>query len=221
MTHIPELDQIERRTWKRYAESGLTDILLGAILLASTVSAVMLRTDLPAPWPLVVYLALAVPFLLIFLGINQTVILPRQGRIRPGPSVKSRGRKVALVAFLCLGVTVLLVVLTVGIRGHGFEGPPQEAALTRVAAPLVMTISILLSFGLAAYFQDNRRMYLIGILYAIGVGGIMLYIIEDFDMAIAATAAAVIFILVMGAVILIRWVRSHPIPVTTEGPYEG
>jgi len=221
MTHIPELDQIEHRTWKRYSESGLTDIIFGAILLASTVSAVMLKIDLPAPWPMVVYLALVVPLLLIFLGINQTVLLPRQGRIRPGPSIKSRGRKVALAAFLCVGLTVLLVVLTVGIRGHGFEGPPQEAALARVAAPLVMMISILLFFGLAAYFLDYRRMYLIGILYAIGVGGIMLYIIEDVGMAIAATAAAVIFILVMGAVILIRWMRSHPIPLTTEGPNEG
>jgi hypothetical protein len=221
MTPIPELDQIERRTWKRYAESGLTDILLGAILLASTVAAVVLRTDLPAPWPLVVYLALAVPFLLLFLGINQTVILPRQGRIRPGPSAKSRGRSVTLAAFLCVGMTLLLVFLTVGLRGHGFDGPPAEAALTRVAAPLVITISILLFFGLVAYFQDNRRMYLIGLLYAIGVGGIMLYVIEGFDLAIAAAAAAVLLILVMGAVILIRWMRSHPIPVMTEGPHAG
>ena len=86
MAQIPDFDQIERRTWTRYAESGLTDILLGAILLSSSVAAVVLRTDLPAPWPLVVYFALAVPFLLAFLGLNRMIILPRLGRIRPGPS---------------------------------------------------------------------------------------------------------------------------------------
>jgi hypothetical protein len=143
MTYIPELDHIERRTWKRYAESGLTDILLGAILLASSVAAIVLRTDLPAPWPLVVYFVLAVPLLLISWRINQKVILPRQGRIRPGPSARSRRRKAMLVAFVSLGVTVLLVILTVGIRGHGFDGPPPEVDLAHGVAPIVMTASIL------------------------------------------------------------------------------
>jgi hypothetical protein len=64
-------------------------------------------------------------------------------------------------------------------------------------------------------------MYLIGILYAVGVGGIMLYVVEGFDAAIAATVAAVAFILVMGAVVLIRWVRGHPVPDTTEKPHDG
>ncbi len=221
MSNIPELDQIERRTWKRYAESGLTDILLGAILLASSIAAIVLRTDLPAPWPLVVYLVLAVPFLMIFLWINQKVILPRQGRIRPGPAAKSRRRKAMLVAFVSLGITVLLVMLTVGIRGRGFDGPTLEADLVRGVAPIVMTAIILLFFGLTAYFLDNSRMYLIGMLYAIGVGGIMLYVIGGFHIAFAATVGAVGIILGMGVVILFRWIRNHPLPVTAEDHHEG
>jgi MFS family permease len=221
MTHIPELEPIERRIWKRHAESGLTDILLGAILLASSVAAIALRTELPAPWPLVVYFVLVVPFLAVSYGINQKVILPRQGRIRPGPSAKSRRKKAMMVAFVSLGMTVLLVLLTVGIRGRGFDGPPLEADLVRGLAPIVMAAIILLFFGLTAHFLDNARLYLIGILYAIGVGGIMLYVFEGFPVAIAATAATVAFMLVMGAVILIRWVRSHPVPVTTEEGHEG
>lgn len=220
MTHIPELDKIERRTWKRYAESGLTDILLGAILLATSIAAIVLRTDLPAPWPLVIYVALAVPFLMIYQVINERVVLPRQGRIRPGPSAKVRRRKAMIVAFVSLGVTVFLVILTIGIRGRGFDGPPLEADLVHTVAPIVMTAIILLFFGLTAYFLDNSRMYLIGILYAIGVGGILLYVLEGFHTAIAATVAAVAIILVMGVVILARWIRSHPMPITTEEHHE-
>jgi MFS family permease len=221
MASIPELDQIERRTWQRYSESGLTDIFMGAILLGSSVAAIMLRGDLPAPWPLVVYFALVVPFLVIFHGINHYVILPRQGRIRPGTSATSRRRKATIAGFASVGVTALLVILTVGIRGRGFEGTPSEVSVVRVVAPLVMTASILLFFGLTAYFLDYTRMYLIGILYAIGVGGIMLYVIEGIQAAIAATIGAVAFILVMGTIILIRWIRSHPVPITTEGLDEG
>jgi hypothetical protein len=125
------------------------------------------------------------------------------------------------VAFVCLAVTVVVVLLTVGIRGRGFDGPAAEVDLVRVVAPIVMTASILLFFGLTAYFLDYIRMYLIGILYAVGVGGIMLYVVEGFDAAIAATVAAVAFILVMGAVVLIRWVRGHPVPDTTEKPHDG
>jgi len=121
-----------------------------------------------------------------------------------------------IAALASLGVTALLVILTVGIRGRGFDGPPTEVNVVRVVAPIVMTASILLFFGLTAYFLDYTRMYLIGILYAIGVGGIMLYVMEGVRAAIAATLGAVAFILVMGTIILIRWVRSHPLPITTE-----
>ena len=216
MAQIPDFDQIERRTWTRYAESGLTDILLGAILLSSSAAAVVLRTDLPAPWPLVVYFALAVPFLLAFLGLQRLIILPRLGRIRPGPRAKARLSKANIVGFVSVGVTVLLVLLTVGLQGHGFDGSRSEAALARVAGPVVMAASILLFFGLTAYILDYRRMYLIGILYAMGVGGIMLYVIEDLDAGIAAAAAAVAFILIMGTVTLVRWMHRHPIPVIAE-----
>src|SRR5574341_1390309 len=142
MTSIPELDQIERRTWRRYSESGLIDIFMGAILLGSSVSAIMLRADLPAPWPLVTYFALAVPFLVIFLRINQRVILPRQGRIRPGASATSRRRKAMIAGVASVGVTALLVILTVGIPGRGFEGAASEVNSVRVVAPIVMTASI-------------------------------------------------------------------------------
>ncbi len=221
MTHIPELAQIERRTWQRYAESGLTDIFLGAILLASGAAAVALRTDLPAPWPLVLYFALAIPFLLLYQTLNHRVILPRQGRIRPGPLARSRRGKTMLVSFICLGVTVLLVILTVGIPGRGLDGSSSEADLYLRIAQVVMTLTILLFFGLAAAFMDYSRLYLIGILYAIGVGGIMLYVIEGLDAAIAAPAAATAAILSMGAVILTRWVRSHPVLAATEDPHDG
>ncbi|NLX09529.1 MAG: hypothetical protein GXY36_07720 [Chloroflexi bacterium] len=219
MIPIPDLDQIERRTWTRYAESGLTDLLLGAILFASSMAAVVLRTDLPAPWPLVVYFALAVPFLLVFLGLQRIIIVPRLGRIRPGPRAKARRNKANIVAFVSMGVTVLLALLTVGFQGHGFDGSRSEVALARVASPIVMTASILLFFGLTAYILDYHRMYLIGILYAVGIGGIMLYVIEEFDAGIAAAAAAVAFILIMGTVTLVRWTHRHPIPAIGEERY--
>jgi hypothetical protein len=220
MTYIPELDQIERRTWRRYSESGLTDIFMGAILLGSSIAAIVLRTDLPAPWPLVVYLALAVPFLVIFQGINQRVILPRQGRIRPGASAISRRRMAMMAGIVSVGVTILLVILTIGIRGRGFDGTPSEVNIVRVVTPIVMTASILLFFSLTAYFLDYTRMYLIGILYAIGVDGIILYVIEGIQAALAATIGAVAFILMMGTIILIRWIRSHPVPTTTGDLHE-
>ena len=126
-----------------------------------------------------------------------------------------------IVAFVSLGMTVSLVMLTIRIRGRGSDGPPLEADLVRGVAPIVMTAIILLFFGLTADFLDNSRMYLIGILYAIGVGGIMLYVIEGFYTAIAATVGAVGIILGMGVVILMRWIRSHPLPVTAEDHHEG
>jgi MFS family permease len=216
MTHMPDLDQIERRTWTRYAESGLTDILLGAILLASSAAAVGLRTDLPAPWPLAVYIALAVPCLLAFHWLKRMIVLPRLGRIRVGPRAKARRRKTTILGFVSVGVTVLLVLLTVGFQGRGFDGSRSEASLARLAAPGVMTASILLFFGLTAHILDYHRMYLIGILYAVGVGGIMLYVMEQFDAGIAAAAIAVAFILIMGTVTLVRWLRRHPIPLIAE-----
>lgn len=216
MMPIPDLDQIERRTWTRYAESGLTDILLGAILLTSSIAAVVLRADLPAPWPLAVYFALAVPFLLVFLWLQRMIIVPRLGRVRPGPRAKVRRSKVSLVSFVSIGVTVLLVLLTVGLPGRGFDGSRSEVALARVAAPVVMTGIILLFFALTAYILEYRRLYLIGILYTVGVGGILLYVIEELDAGIAVAAAAVAFILIMGTVILVRWIRQHPIPERAE-----
>lgn len=211
------LKEIERKAWRSFYQDGLMDIYLGLILMASGVSGVLLRTDAPAPWPMAAFLALAGCAWLLWQAGVRLISRPRLGRVKPGPTARARQNKTLVVSSICLGVTVTLVISTIAMLDGG---RPADAGLFLLIAQVVTELSLLLFFGLGAYFLEYRRLYLIGILYAIGVGGILLYVMEDLDAAIFAAFAAAALIVIMGTVVFVRFLRSHPVPTVEKAAHD-
>lgn len=220
MNTIIDLKKLERKTWSRRFEDGLLDIYLGLILLVVAICGMVLRSDIEAPWPLVIYAVLAFGAWALYGIGRQFITRPRMGQIKPGPQAKARRTKTIVVNFICVGLTVLLLMVTIGMQRYGFGGPSAETIFVHLVAPIATILILLLSFGLGAAFLEYNRLYAIGILYVIGVGGLLLYVIEELDAGVVATFAAAVVVIGMGTIVFVRFLREHPVPVMEEANNE-
>ena len=213
MSQMLDLDQIERKIWTRTFQDGLLDIYLGLILVAVGISGITLRTDLPAPWPLVIYFILAACCWLLWAGSKRFITAPRLGHVKPGPKAKARRSKMAAVGFVSVSLTSLILLLSIVAWNSGVS---RDDRLFHILAQTGVEVSLLLAFGLGAYFMEFDRMYVIGLLYAFGVGGLLLYVMEDMSAGIYMTFAAAAAVTIMGIVIFIRFLHNHPVPIVGE-----
>ncbi|MCK4941573.1 hypothetical protein KAS45_05725, partial [candidate division WOR-3 bacterium] len=66
-------------------------------------------------------------------------------------------------------------------------------------------------FSLAAYFLRFHRLYLIGVMFAVGVPlDIVLREITQRDLSFVAFGIPALVILIMGAIVLARFLRKYP-----------
>jgi uncharacterized BrkB/YihY/UPF0761 family membrane protein len=198
-------------------EDGLWDLLLGAVFMFQAIYPVT-RERLGPAWNLALYMGLIAALVLAMTAVRRIVSVPRVGYVR---TRRSPGMKVALVGL------VILVALTVGLVLLTLLAPEGAASQSAVPAWLragqggwrdyrVEIVTLLLTgvvFSVLGYVMGVTRVYAYGWL----LGGAFLFSAVIYrgasDGFNAPMGAAAGVIMLIGAVLLVRFLRRYPVPV--------
>jgi len=189
MVQSVDLKEIERKAWTSYFQDGLWDIFFGLLMLIMGIQSLIYNV-----W-FTLFIAVAV---LVFVLGKRLVTTPRIGHVKFAAARKVRQNKLMALVGISIFATCLLWLLAV--LGLGL---PKTAS-----APIVV-ILVALVFGLIAYYMDFRRLYAYGLLFAISMA-----LVEVVDNPFASVAFIVSggIALLIGLVVLIRFLRKYPVP---------
>ncbi len=202
-----DLKQLERKVWISFFEDGIWDIYLGILLLAMAIGAFLSDIRAPETTLIVIYACLVcLAFLFLWLG-KHFITIPRIGRVNFGPNGKARKKKTSVIFAISvlIGLAVFILVSRI-VQVPWLSGLPMD-----VVFPAIWVGNMLIVFGLAAYFLRFHRLYLIGVMFAVGVPlDIVLRELTHLDLSFVAFGAPALVILIMGIIVFVRFLRKYP-----------
>ena len=202
-----DLKTVEKKIFKTSGEDGLLDIYLAILFIGMGFFGVFWEF-FPLPWNIIILysiiLGIAFPF---FYFAKKYITAPRTGIVKL--SVKTSPTKKRLLLFLIINViiTFIMFIFTL-IKPFGIQTDPIVTML--VIGLLFITLPI---SGLA-YFLKTPRIYLTAIVMGLSLlvsEIIHPFIGSPFHFAIAFSISGTI-VLIMGVVVLIRFLRKYPLP---------
>jgi hypothetical protein len=205
MTTDMDLKQLERKAWASFFQDGLLDVFMGLVLVAVGLPAMLpgiFNSELSQDVAAAVLMALG---LLAYWGGKRFITIPRGGRAEFSRARRSRQTKAAVVYAISAVVGAIVFLLTMlGLS----SSPPTWVQKLGVDGFLALGIGgwMFLILGLASYFMDYTRGYVIAALYALAFGGTVL-LHNPMTFIIAGMMAVL-----MGLVVFVRFLRTHPKP---------
>jgi hypothetical protein len=210
MSQTIDLKELERKAWRSVFQDGLWDIYLGLLLLAMAVGAWLSERGVAKSVQYAVYIGLVVLAMGALWAGKRFITLPRMGRVKFGPKRKRARALVSLILTFSVLVGLVLMLVTVRLKSN-----PDLAALLSpdLLIPLVWVGNVIIVFGLGAYFLEFKRLYFIGVMYALAIPfDIVLHEFAGIDISYVAFGAPAVAILVVGLVVFVRFLRDYPIP---------
>ena len=204
MTQDIDLRELEKKAWTSYFQDGLLDIALGMIMLVAVLSSTLEAIDITDEVRVAIYIPLIVivPPVIVVLG-KRYITIPRLGFAKFGLHRKTRNRiMIAGLVSLQLMLLAMLILQWVYGWGSGWLGS------------VIVTLNILAAFCLIAYLLDYRRMYAIGILFAMSEP-VMFYLKNYSHTTYAGFIAygiPAVIVMVMGFNVLQRFMRRYEKP---------
>jgi hypothetical protein len=209
------LKEIERKAWRYFYQDGLWDIFWGLLLLAMAISALLADIGTSEPLQYGVLIALEVLAILVLLVGKRLITVPRMGRAKFGPKRRRRLSKVSVI--LAISVLVGMVFF---LAGQAVTGNLSKGMILEFILPAGWVVNCLLVFSLMAYFLDFSRLYLIGVLYAVAVPlDVVQRELSSIDLTFVAFGVPAAVILLMGAVVFVRFLRKYPL--SAEASLDG
>jgi hypothetical protein len=204
-----DLKQLERKVWTSFFEDGIWDIYLGMLLLAMGVGAFFSDFGISEKAQMIIYVLL-VGGALLFLWLGKHYItVPRIGRVVYGARAKARKTKTILI----LAISVLVGLIAFVIAGLSARGALPQSVPVGLLLPGIWVGNMIIVFSLAAYFLHFNRLYLIGVMFAICFPlDILLKELLHLDLTFVAFGIPAMVVLIMGVVVLARFLRKYPIP---------
>ena len=196
---------IEQQTYKFTLQDGLYDIAY-ATLLISFALAPLLREHIYLGY--IPFLIIPAP-LIILLG-KRYITQPRIGIVKFGQQRKQRQKKMILISSILIPITIILVLLT----ALGLFGITTGNILGGYAIPIGAAIFAIFITGLAAYLIQFPNLLIYGT--AIGIGILVSELLqtpigEPLNGIIAFGISGTV-LLIIGLVILNRFIKKYPLP---------
>ena len=205
---VIDLKKLERKVWTSFFEDGIWDIYLGMLLVAMACGALLTDLGVPESTQIIAYLVLIVAAMLFLWAGKRYITAPRIGRVIYGAKGKARKTKTTIIlAFSVLVGLVAFVIAWLSAKGNLPQSLPVELLL-----PSIWVGNMIIVFSLAAYFLRFNRLYVIGAMFAVAVPlDIVLTALTKRDLSFVAFGIPAMVILIMGIVVLARFVRKYPV----------
>ena len=207
MSQNISLKELERKAWTSYFQDGLWDIYLGLLLLAMAIWALLSDVGFSESLGMAIFIGLEVLAMLVLWVGKKIITVPRMGRVKFGRRRKAKLNWVRVVLLLSV-----LVGAGVFVAGLAMRGNLSERLNAAFFFPAAWMVNALVVFSLGAYFLDFNRLYLIGVMYALPVPlDIMFLKFVDIDLSFIAFGVPAMVILIVGLVMLARFLRDYPL----------
>lgn len=203
------LNEIEKKAYRSTFQDGIWDIFLGSLLLILAVGALLSNIGVPEGRNMIILVVLQVLVLLAFIAGKKCITVPRMGFVKFGPKRKRKIRKsrIILLGSVVAGAVVFVAAALV-IRSYP-AGRPKLLLLL----PAAWVANAIIVFSLLAYYLDCTRLYAYGVLFALPVPVDM--VVKEFagvNLSPIAFAIPATVMLVIGTVLLVRFLRDYPFP---------
>ncbi len=157
------LDKLEKQVFRSRYRDGLRELYIGMVMLSMGLIPLLEHWGVSRFIGYILFIGLP---MVAFLFVERRAVKPRLGYVQFSPA---RRKKLALIPFwIALGVTLTfgLMILTIGGQFPGRVGEVWEGWLI----PLFLCSLILAIFTVLAWYLENPRFYLIGLLFGISLG---------------------------------------------------
>ncbi len=204
-----DLKQLERKVWKSFFEDGIWDIYLGLLLMGMAIGALLSDHGVSEATLIIVYLSVVgAASLFLWLG-KHFITVPLIGHVKFGPEGKTRKRKTVVV----LAASVLVGLVAFCVAALSVKGAMSSAIPMDLFLPAIWVGNMLIVFSLAAYFLRFNRLYLIGAMFAMAIPlDIVFKELVHRDLTFVAFGVPALVILIMGGIVLTRFLRKYSRP---------
>ena len=203
-----DLKKIERKVWTSFYEDGIWDIYLGLLLSGLAVGAFFSDVGLTEQYSIFGHIGVVI-LAIFFLWLGKRLItLPRMGTVHFGPKGKARLTKAQIIlAVSCFMGLAAFVLVSSAISNTTLRQQTMDFIF-----PSFWVTTMLVVFSFAAYFLNYRRLYVIGIMYAIAIpADKILRQFLDIDLTVLAFGIPALVIIIMGFIVLSRFLKKYPL----------
>ncbi|MFQ6036208.1 MAG: hypothetical protein ACE5NM_10250 [Sedimentisphaerales bacterium] len=203
------LNEIEKKAYRSTFQDGLWDIFLGLLLLILAVGALLSNSGVPEGLVMTILVTLEALVVLAFIAGKKRITVPRMGFVKFGPKRKRKiGKSRIILLGSVLAGAIVFVATALVIRSYP-AGRPKLLLLL----PAAWVANAIIVFSLLAYYLDCTRLYVYGVLFALPVPVDM--VVKEFvgvNLSPIAIAIPAIVMLVIGTVLLVRFLCDYPFP---------
>ena len=207
MSQELNLKAIERKAWTSVYQDDLYDLFLGCLLLQ--LGGVYYLTKLPLSDAAITVINLGT-YLLVFIALILTkrfITRPRIGWVQFGTRRRVRMFMVTTILFILVGGTFIL-----GFIANARGGLIKDGSQAKLIGTIGISLFFLVFFSLTAYMLEYKRLYLIGVLFAIPLPiTILVKRTLGLDVDFYAFTIPALIIICMGLFYLMRFMRQHPV----------
>jgi len=197
MSQNQNFKRLERMAYLSYQQDGIIDLLIGWATLAFGVNIAMDSSI----WTFLGWMPI-----IFYVPLKNRITVPRLGYVKFDPN---RGRLSKwTISFLFLGFLMLSILGIVVILLSNWS-PSQVVDWIREYPLLFYGLLGLFGFGLAGVISGIRRFFLYALLSLLLMGGGQLLGVDEYIPFFLFGGS----ILVVGAVLLARFLRSYPIAI--------
>jgi len=203
MTQEIDLKALEKKAWTSYFDDGILDITVGLFILIFGIGMTTRFTYLAAlSWMAIFF----------FAGAKKSITLPRVGIVKFSADREKRMKRETsfyMIFFIITAVMGLLFFM-------GLTMDISQSIRTLVGNLALLTYEMIIGVGLCfvAYWKQIRRFYLYGALVFILTISIPLFNIPLTEHMLFSAAYQFIItgtlILIVGLIVLIRFLRKYP-----------
>ena len=197
MSQDKQFKQLERMAYLSYQQDGIIDLLVGWATLAFGLNIVMDSSI----WTFLGWMPI-----IFYVPIKNRITVPRLGYVKFDPN---RGKPSKwTIGFLILG---FLTLSALGIVLFLLSNRPPSPVIDWIREYPLLFYGLLglIGFGLAGVISGIRRFFLYALLSLLLMGGGQLLGVEEYIPFFLLGGS----ILVVGAVLLARFLRSYPIAI--------
>lgn len=203
-----DLRELEKKAWTSYFQDGLWEIIIGTILLVSTLSSALEYAGVAHPTRIAIYLPLmvALPVLILTAG-KKYITLPRLGVAKFG-----RRRELNLIKLMA----AIAATVSVNLLVWGLSPVYPEATKGGYGMALVI-FDILAIFCLLGYYMNYNGFYIMAVLAA--SPELIIYLLKNYTSFeyyyVAAYGIPAAILIAIGSMALVRFMRKYDIPKET------
>ena len=212
MSQTKSISNIENKVFRVATfEDGIWEIYLGLFFAMMSVFSVTRNLLGPAVNALVV-ISISIALVGVVWLIKKNQILPRTGSVKFGAGIKKKLKIAHIITWLLVILTLTLAILASKnlLNEPTWNKLPQW--VTDFDIDLVFALIFFAIFSIVAYQMELPRFYLYGFLIAVGNFSSTVMLVYGGKLFQWPLAVAGGIIIVIGIVVLIRFMKKHPIP---------